>query len=120
MTNEEFVYQESLRKIPKDFNWFAVLKDLRAGRPIEREEWAKLSQMAGNWITCACGQLCQSLPRNNFGCPRDGKLAAYGTVFYHDIESCNWSKALQTMHKIEARTMELLERQASSNTRSSS
>jgi hypothetical protein len=97
-------------EIPEGFNWFAVLKDLSAGAPCSINDQTKLSRMAGNWVTCACGQLCSVLPRNNMGRPLDVRLQMLGTAFFHRIEEKKWCEALSVLHRIEERSNELLER----------
>lgn len=92
------------------FNWVAVLKDAVAGAQITEEDQDKLRIMAGNWPTCACGQLCKNLPKQNWdNKPLDNTLASRGLTFFHCIEEQDWTKALATFYKIEARTMELLD-----------
>jgi len=96
-------------KLPDGFNWIAVLKDLAHGAPISRSERFKLKRLAGNWPTCACGQLCDALPRSATNAPRDGMLIGLGHIFYHQIDGAEWHKALATFYKIEDRTKILIE-----------
>lgn len=38
-------------------------------------------KLAGAWVTCACGQQCASIPRNDMGAPIDRSLRALGLEF---------------------------------------
>lgn len=97
------------REIPSGFNWIAVLKDLAAGAQCSWRDSAKLEALAGSWPTCACGQLCQNLPRKSYGGPpEDPVLFVEGVDFSNRISAQNWRGALETFYLIEARTMELL------------
>ena len=93
------------------FNWLAVLKDLAAGMPISDRDYAILFGLATQWPTCACSQLCQSLPRDPTGVPLDDQLSDLGIEFYWKVGRQKWRQALATFHKIEQRTEELLEEQ---------
>ncbi|HEX3818623.1 MAG TPA: hypothetical protein VHW03_10075 [Chthoniobacterales bacterium] len=95
-------------RFDESFNWLAVLKDLAAGMPISRGQHGELIDLAGNWPTCACGQLCAALPRLQDGCPADDETAWLGVGFFQQVRHARWSEALRTFHRIEARTEELL------------
>lgn len=45
-------------------------------------EIQELSKLAGNWVTCACGNLCEVIPRTEDGKPKDDQLRLLGTEFY--------------------------------------
>jgi len=92
-----------------DFNWIAILKDLRAGAPINSIQLGVLKHLAANWPTCACGQLCSNLPRHETGSPKDTALLHLGRYFFEQILEQNWSEALRAFYMIEARTTALLE-----------
>lgn len=91
----------------KEFNWIEELEACIKLEP-SYEKYRKLSQKASSWPTCACGQLCKELPRYDDNCPKDRALRTLGIKFYDFIESGNWTEALETFHKIEKRTTELL------------
>ena len=99
---------ESAEQIPKGFNWIAVLSELGNGTECSRNEHDTLCRMAGNWVTCACGQLCIALPRDHAGRPKDHRLASLGTTFFGYVEEKKWCRALDTLLAIEDRTTELL------------
>lgn len=97
---------------PESFNWLAFLKDLAAGRKPTSKERVALNIWAGRWPTCACGQLCKSIPRSNLdGSPQDLHLKRLGLAFYHRIEIGNWTGAITAFREIEARTEQLLDQQ---------
>ena len=97
-----------LGRIPEGFNWFEVLKDLEQGDELSDKNYYTLTTMAGNWPTCACGQLCQALERNELGAPVDETLKTHGIKFAHLVRAKRWTCATHTMNQIEARTTELL------------
>lgn len=41
-----------------------------------------LTNASGNWITCAVGNQCKIIPRNNDGEPLDGVLSHRGIIFH--------------------------------------
>lgn len=45
----------------------------------------KASLLSGDWVTCACGNQCNIIPRHNLGEPSDILLASLGRSFYHKI-----------------------------------
>lgn len=96
-------------ELPPGFNWIAVLKDIVAGAHVTFMDHITLLDLASNWPTCACGQLCKNLPKNRDGGPADIILALNGVEFYKHVSKMNWNDALHTFYKIEERTMELLE-----------
>lgn len=94
--------------LPRGFNWLTVLTELSDGKEITNSRYHQLSSMAGGWPTCACGQLCDALPRGQMGEPRDSKLRYWGAQFADQVDQKKWCLALATFQKIEARTTELL------------
>lgn len=87
-------YTHTTRQLPPNFNWIGVLKDLIAGAPLTDPDRIKIQNLAANWPTCACGQLCQVLPRNPDGKPKDHILEVLGRNFLGDIFNRDWKKAL--------------------------
>jgi hypothetical protein len=73
-----------------------------------------------DWVTCACGQACKTLPRDKDGKPKDDELYNLGVNFMDMIEAAernyyysnkfkNYIElALDTLFQIEKRTCELL------------
>lgn len=66
----------------KPFDWNAFLSK-ESYSDLELEEAKGLSL---TWITCACGNQCDAIPRNNMGQPEDGDLIDLGLRFSMEIE----------------------------------
>lgn len=108
----------------EEFDWFKVLDYLIKGdltiaknyvkltNPItfaeEHSYYMTLVKLSSDWVTCACGQLCQSLERNDEGMPLDRIIRSLGEEFYSDIVNTNFKVAKETLEKIEKRTIQLL------------
>lgn len=96
------------------FNWLIILKLLAAGAKLDPESSHSLTRRAGNWPTCACGELCKRLPRRNddysmsIGAPRDHTLYDLGLKFSGVVATEQWARALAIFRQIETRTAELL------------
>ena len=103
----------------ENFCWFKFLT-----QPIENISEIDIEAaycLSVDWVTCACGQACKSLPRDEDGQPDDDKLKELGIDFMHTIESAQDNyydsimlknyidQALDTLFIIEKRTCELLE-----------
>lgn len=81
-------------------------------------------KLANSWVTCACGNLCEALPRWPGGTPEDQQLARLGNEFaaaveglarFHDLGGPTIGAqrlARDVLDKIEARSAELLQAQA--------
>lgn len=93
-----------------NFNWLTALEAaIDLGDRVSDSQHAELSEMANNWPTCACGELCKSLPRHEGSDgPKDLLLYALGRGFADEVGHRQWLEALKTFHAIEARTAELL------------
>jgi len=88
----------------KPFNWYEALN-------AEHIDWDNLSLKASSWITCACGNQCDVIPRDAFGMPHDitlqklgGLNGFYGSILYRDKEG-----ALNTLVLIEKRSAYLIQ-----------
>ena len=61
-----------------EINWYEVIK-------LSPEEFLEKDNIyidaADNWITCACGNLCDVIPRLDNGEPIDDELADLGVTF---------------------------------------
>ncbi len=109
-------YAESKKKKPFDWNAFLKQKSYTQG------EVSNAGVLAGNWVTCACGNQCDIIPRNEDwdGEPTDKKLAALGSKFCDNISFLEdaviygeniktpQKKAKETLKKIEARSSQLI------------
>ena len=69
------------------FDWNAFL----AKNEFTETEIINALNLAGEWVTCACGNLCAALPRNPNGEPLDYELADLGNKFYEAICSMDCS-----------------------------
>ncbi len=94
----------------KPFNWLAALS-----APIIKEEtWWDLDRRANKWPTCACGNMCAVIPRNQSsifggpGMPIDEQLKKLGIQFANQIQAKRKKDALKTFHAIEKRSLELI------------
>ena len=94
----------------EEFNWLAFLEQAcapDAERVVPSERY-RVGCLARSWPTCACGQLCKSLPRDAHGAPHDRELLRLGTKFHVLIYNRDWKSALELFHQIEERTAHLL------------
>ena len=90
-----------------EFNWYTELNKAIKTEPSE-EIYLDLEERAHHWVTCACGELCKTIPRNLDGKPEDSYLFHTGVYFSKCILNKNWPKALILLNNIEIRTAELL------------
>jgi hypothetical protein len=96
-------YAETWEK--KTFDWNAFLEN----PPEKRSEEHKLAiYLSGNWVTCACGVQCSSIPRNPEGMPYDCISKYLGVKFDLKIRNCFWEEAKETLDKIEKRSAEII------------
>ena len=88
-------------------NWFSELdikiKDKNAGTP----HW-KLLELSKDWVTCACGNQCDILPRYSHGMPIDIDLSDLGMDFYYAVRDGEWKEAIQILQRIERRSWHLI------------
>jgi hypothetical protein len=96
---------KNLKFDPKNWEWYAFLN---ASEEVKEEFTADASALANAWITCACGQICNVLPKTFFGSPRDREARYLGLDFNAQIQDENWDEAKITLDEIEARTIFLL------------
>lgn len=89
------------------FDWNQWLKRAIKREPDEEERYSA-SRKAGLWTTCAVGNACSTLPRNETGEPKDPKLMGLGARFNHHIKLKEWREAKSTLKEIEARSSFLL------------
>lgn len=90
-------------------NWISTLENLIEYPEVTEEEVRNLTSLAAAWPTCACGELCKALPRNQYtDAPEDFTLYRLGCHFSSLIRLQEWKAAVGVFHHIEARTFELL------------
>lgn len=77
----------------RPFDWNRALREVT---PRSRVRLARLSQLSGWWVTCACGNLCELLPRHETesafsshmnGEPKDYLLGRLGYQFHDRVKA---------------------------------
>lgn len=96
-------YAETQGKPP--FNWKAFLSNPPALWSTEHGAAARLSE---SWVTCACGNQCDIIPRNDGNAPEDAELYALGMQFTGAVAGGFWFEARTTLAAIERRSAELI------------
>ncbi|WP_114752340.1 hypothetical protein [Pleomorphovibrio marinus] len=89
------------------FDWNEFLERAIRGE-VSKRECVVATNIAGDWVTCACGNQCSIIPRDVFGCPLDPLLDVQGKVFLTLIGLEKWEKAKETLLKIEKRSEEII------------
>lgn len=114
-TKKVKTYVETQREKP--INWFEELQ-----KATSLKEIRTLKHLSGSWVTCACGNQCEVIPRDGLGEPRDEILAELGYEFHQIVNGMLDSKvakykekvefyresAIETLHKIEKRSAVLI------------
>ena len=97
-------YSEQKGKEP--FDWYEELSK----KEISDEKWERLNTLAGDWVTCACGNQCHIIPRKLDGQPLDEQLSSLGGAygFYGAIEQRDTTSALDFLNQIEKRSATLM------------
>lgn len=104
-------YAESQNKAP--FDWTEFLnRDYYT-----KEELLQALKLSESWVTCACGNQCNVIPRDQ-GIPKDPRLQALGyafserlnEMFQADSQGLGFrsDEALETLRKIEIRSAEII------------
>lgn len=110
-------YAESQGQPP--FDWLAALS--RPCAEMTNKEVSDMCELSLSWVTCACGNQCEIIPRSG-NIPQDVELRASGSAFYGFIRAMasrvcwknydsadKWRReALETLRRIEARSAELI------------
>lgn len=113
-------YAETRGKKPFDWNRFLAKKKFTDDELMEADE------LAGNWVTCACGNQCSIIPRvkghyKSAGEPKDYQLYELGLDFSHAVSDMAQyyggdtggfeearDEAIQTLAVIEKRSAVLI------------
>lgn len=95
-------YAEANKRKP--FNWERFL----SRKNITEREWADAGELSSDWVTCACGNQCNIIPRydnTNWydGAPKDAILMRLGAQFNGYIHTRNIPKAKRILRAIEKR-----------------
>lgn len=110
-------YAETIGTVPQDsnkypraiigleapFDWVEALSD-------SNPEWGDLKLRAACWPTCACGNQCIVLERNDLGVPIDSLLFSLGMQFSERIQARDSKGALEVLIRIEKRSAVLINR----------
>ena len=96
---------KNLKFDPKNWDWYVFLNSSKEIKGKFKEDAIEL---ASGWATCACGQVCDVLPRELCGSPIDSIASMLGLNFFYQIQQRRWIVAKKTLDKIEARTTYLL------------
>lgn len=104
-------YAETQKQEVVDWNEF-----LREAQ--DADDMGPATDLADGWVTCACGQACEAIKRDDWGSPADAELKALGYNFGCFISAMsgsegyefdeNRAKAQACLLKIEQRAAELL------------
>lgn len=88
------------------FDWNKFLNK----RKINDVDWDIAQGRAKSWVTCACGNQCDIIPRNSKGIPEDEVLAKLGADdgFYGAIKGRNITEAKNFLILIEIRSSQLI------------
>jgi hypothetical protein len=101
-----------------NFCWFLFLE--QPDNEITEDQIEEAYEKSAQWVTCACGQLCKEIPRNECNRPLDADLQLLGVsfmdklkiaknVFYRQHSFKEYlDEAKDILIKIEQRTTELL------------
>ena len=95
-------YTETEGQDPFDWNAF-LNKEF-----ITEDEWFEAWDLAGNWVTCACGNQCDIIPRDAHGIPDDSILNGLGIDFHVSIAHEDSLEAKEVLKLIEERSAFLI------------
>jgi hypothetical protein len=87
------------------FDWNAFLENPPERRSLRHR---RATDLSGQWVTCACGNLCNIIPRSTYGIPFDNELEMLGISFHALIYDGQWDFAKNTLNLIEKRSSELM------------
>ncbi len=91
----------------KSINWNTIIANKLAGKRV-RFSQDVLNELAGSWVTCACGNQCDVIDRNSWGEPYDDQLRDLGYNFTSNVEDENWKEAKRNLAAIERRSTVLI------------
>lgn len=97
-------YSESQNRKP--FDW----KKFLSNSNITENQWGDAKLLARSWVTCACGNQCDIIPRDTDGSPKDEMLSELGgdQGFFKCIKEQDAKGALAILHLIETRSADLI------------
>lgn len=113
-------YTQHLKKKPFDWNVFLndciknkidLYKEESNKTNWYRKVYLKASKLSSNWVTCAVGNQCAILDRDDFdGEPKDDFLRHCGQEFDYEIGVGDWKGAKQTLKEIEKQSSKLIKK----------
>jgi len=71
------------------------------------DAYFELKKTSSSWTTCACGNLCDAIPRAE-GKPLDDILANEGQQFYTCVGNEDYPEALKALYRVEERAIQVL------------
>lgn len=71
------------------FDWSAFLNK----EAYSANELREAIRLAGSWVTCACGNQCEAIPRETDGTPVDKRLNDLGLRFFWNVKSIAFSNS---------------------------
>jgi hypothetical protein len=81
----------------------------REPESITEEEWEQWAEDAGTWVTCACGNQCDVIPRDkDSGMPLDKRLFNLGVDFFTVMGYQDLDTARSILAQIEQRSAQLI------------
>lgn len=100
----------SVTKGKEAFDWNRFLRNVKRRKTrLPYLEYMKVKGMAGDWVTCACGNQCSILERRaEDSKPLDDTLTTLGIHFANAIIDRKWSRAQMYLKKIEKRSSLLI------------
>jgi hypothetical protein len=96
-------------KKKKPFDWNDFLDNAMKKKPTKKDH-RKITDLAGDWVTCACGSQCDIIDRDWEGRPLDDELYALGNDFFYYIESADWKDAKSVLNEIEGLSAKLIDK----------
>lgn len=90
------------------FDWNKFLNDCinKKLKPSDISNIDEVVAIACSWVTCACGNLCDKIPRTN-GVPDDLILSRLGATFPGPIIDGRWKSAMEILGNIEIRSQSI-------------
>ena len=105
--NTQTTYAESEGERP--FDWNAFLDMAEHNGEVDYVEMEEASALANSWVTCACGNQCAALPRDEDGTPEDDLLKLLGCEFNNQLQDMlilNGSDGWKDRDRFEAHVKE--------------
>tara|TARA_R110000850_G_scaffold223916_1_gene349458 strand:- start:266 stop:595 length:330 start_codon:yes stop_codon:yes gene_type:complete len=97
---------KKLKFDPENWDWYAFLE---ASEEIKQKFRVEAHKLSAKWVTCACGQVCNILPKAlGYSFPLDDDVTLLGLDFTDLVINNDWNDAKKILDKIEERTIFLL------------